>query len=92
MYVFCKLTHSGELSKKVPKLVFQSQIFKGGVQNYKDFWPKINILKGNYCILGIEIVASHQILDIILENKASQKLELSKHILQKVCSLIDILK
>ena len=47
------------------------------------FWPKINILKGNYWILGIEIVASRHILGIILENKASQKLNLSKNAFYK---------
>ena len=26
----------------------------------KDFWPKVNIIKGNYCILWINIVGSSQ--------------------------------
>ena len=34
----------------------------------QDFWLKINILKGNHCILR---------LDMILENKVVQKLKLS---------------
>ena len=25
------------------------QVFKGGIQNYIAFWPKINTIKGNYC-------------------------------------------
>ena len=42
----------------------------------QDFWPKINILKGNHCILRIK-------LGMILENKVVQKLELEKKILTK---------
>ena len=33
------------------------QVLKKRIQNLLDFWPKINILKGNYCILSIDIVA-----------------------------------
>ena len=47
------------------------QIFKRGVQNHKDFRPKINILKA---ILEIEMVESRQILGIISENKPFPKL------------------
>ena len=36
------------------------QVPKGRIQNLLDFWPKINILKGNYCILSIDIVARWQ--------------------------------
>ena len=32
------------------------QFFKGVIQNYTDFRPKINILKGNYCIFQADIV------------------------------------
>ena len=31
-----------------------SRVFKQGVQNYKDFCLRINILKGNYGILSFE--------------------------------------
>ena len=54
------------------------RVFKGGIQNY--FWPKI---KGNYCFLWIDVVASCQKLGFILENKVSQKLKLSKNAFQK---------
>ena len=36
------------------------RVFNRGIQNQKGFWPKINILKGNYFILLIETVASCQ--------------------------------
>ena len=39
----------------------------------QDFWPKINILKGNYCILRIRGVPVRQKLGMILENKGVQK-------------------
>jgi hypothetical protein len=42
----------------------------------QDFWPKINILKGNHCILIIRGAQVHQKLGIILENKVVQKLKL----------------
>ena len=40
------------------------------------FWPKINILKGNRCILRIQGAPVHQNLGMILENKVVQKLKL----------------
>ena len=42
------------------------------------FWPKINILKGNHCILRIWGAPVRQKLGMILENKVVQKLELEK--------------
>ena len=44
----------------------------------QDFWPKINILKGNHCILRIRGATVRQKLGMILENKGVQKLELQK--------------
>ena len=44
----------------------------------QDFWPKINILKGNHCILRILGAPVSQKLDMILENKVVQKLKLEK--------------
>ena len=43
----------------------------------KDFWPKINILKGNHCILRIRGAPVRQKLGMISENKVVQKLKLS---------------
>ena len=40
----------------------------------QDFWPKINILKGNHCILRIRGAPFRQKLGMILENKVVQKL------------------
>ena len=48
--------------------------FQGRDTNSQDFWQKINILKGNYCILRIDIVLSRLKLGIISENKVSQNL------------------
>ena len=42
----------------------------------EDFWPKINILKENHCILRIWGTPVHQKLGMILENKMVQKLKL----------------
>ena len=44
----------------------------------QDFWPNINILKGNHCILRIRGAPVRQKLDISLENKVVQKLKLEK--------------
>ena len=45
----------------------------------QDFWPKINILKGNHCILRIWGAPDCQKLGMILENKVVQKLKLEKN-------------
>ena len=42
----------------------------------QDFWPKINILKGNHFILKIQGVSVHQKLGMILEIKVVQKLKM----------------
>ena len=49
----------------------------------QDFWPKINILKGNYCILRIRGVPVRQKLGMILENKVVQKLKLERNVIHK---------
>ena len=41
----------------------------------QNFWPKINILKGNHCILRIQGAPVRQKLGMILENKVVQKLK-----------------
>ena len=43
--------------------------------NKQDFWPKINILKGNHCTLRIQGAPIRQKSGLILENKVVQKLE-----------------
>ena len=53
----------------------------------QDFCSKINILKGNHCILRIRGAPVRQKLDMILENKMVQKLKLEKNVfLQKMVS------
>ena len=44
----------------------------------QDFWLKINILKGNRCILRIRGAPVRQKLAMILVNKVVQKLKLEK--------------
>ena len=48
------------------------------VPKKQDFWPEINILKGNHGILRIQGAPFRQKLDMILENKVVQKLKLKK--------------
>ena len=49
----------------------------------QDFWLKINILKGNHCILRIRGAPVSQKLSVILENKVVQKLKLEKNVFYK---------
>ena len=49
----------------------------------QDICPKINILKGNHCILRIHGAPVCQKLGMILENKVVQKLMLEKNIFTK---------
>ena len=49
----------------------------------QDFWLKINILKGNHCILRIRGVPVCRKLGMILENEVVQKLELEKNVFYK---------
>ena len=49
----------------------------------QDFWPKINILKGNHCILRIQGAPVRQKLGMILENRVVQKLKLEKNVFYK---------
>ena len=49
----------------------------------QDFWPKIDILKGNHCILRIRGAPVCQKLGMILENKVVQKLKLEKNVVTK---------
>ena len=44
----------------------------------QDFWPKINILKGNHYILRIRGAPVRQKLGVTLESKVVQKLSLEK--------------
>ena len=46
----------------------------------KDSWPKINILKGNHCILRIRGAPVCQKMGMILENKVVQKLKLENNV------------
>ena len=46
--------------------------------NKQEFWPKINILKGNHCILRIWGLPVCQTLGMILGNKVVKKLESEK--------------
>ena len=53
----------------------------------QDFWPKINILKRNHCILRIRGAPVRHKLDVVLENKVVEKLKLEKNVfLQNMAS------
>ena len=53
----------------------------------QDFCPRIDMLKGNHCILRIWGAPVHQKLGMILENEVLQKLKLEKKsFLQKMVS------
>ena len=59
--------------------------FQGGLGPKKqDLWPITNTLEENHCILRITSVC--QQLGMILENKAVQKLKLSKNNFNKICA------
>ena len=49
----------------------------------QDFWPKINILKGNHCILRVRGAAVRLKLGMILGNKVVQTLKLEKNVFYK---------
>ena len=49
----------------------------------QDFWPKINIPKGNHCILRIRGAPVPQKLGMVLENKVVQKLKFEKKVFYK---------
>ena len=49
----------------------------------QDFWPKINLLKGNHSILRIRGAPVRQKLGMILGNKVVQKLKLEKIVFYK---------
>ena len=44
----------------------------------QDFWPKINKLKENHCILRLGGAPVRQKFGMILENKVVQKLKIEK--------------
>ena len=52
----------------------------------QEFWPKINVLKGNHCILRIQGAPVHQKMGMILENKMVQKLKIEKKVFHKKLS------
>ena len=53
----------------------------------QNFWPKINILRGNHCILKIRGAPVRQKLGMTLENKVVQKLKLENNVFYKKWSL-----
>ena len=55
----------------------------GGSKKARFFWPKINILKGNHCILRIQGVPVCQKLSMISESKVVQNLKVEKNVFTK---------
>ena len=49
----------------------------------QDFCPRIEMLKGNHCILRIRGAPVRQKLGMILENKVVQKLKLERNVIHK---------
>ena len=49
----------------------------------QDFWPKINMLKGNQCILRIRRVPVRQKMGMIYRNQVVQKVKLEKRCFTK---------
>ena len=49
----------------------------------QDFWPKIDVLKGNHCILRIRGTPVYLKMGMVLENKMVQKLKLEKKVFYK---------
>jgi hypothetical protein len=58
----------------------------------QDFWPKINILKEDHCILRIQGAPFRQKLGMILEREVVQKLKLEKNVYYKKWSQLFFLK
>ena len=76
LWVFC--LESFFTSKIFLTLQFGCGILMMAGPKKQDFWPKINVLKGNHCILRIQGAPVCQKLGMILENKVVQKLKLEK--------------
>ena len=51
--------------------------------NKETFCPRIDMLKGNRCILRVRGAPVRQKLGMILENKVVQKLKLEKNVFSK---------
>ena len=69
-----KIVLSGEYQFGILKMVGPKK---------QDFWPKINVLKGNHCILRIRGAPVRQKLGMILEIEVLQKLKLEKKFFHK---------
>ena len=65
--------HSTKIGEKLEWNKFGCGILKMVGQKKQGFWQKINMLKGNHCILRIWRAPVHQKLGMILENKVVQK-------------------
>ena len=63
------MTCKGHFGCKISKMVGPKK---------QDFWPKINILQGNHCILWIRRTPVRQKVGMILKNKMVQKLKFEK--------------
>ena len=66
--------------QKLKSKQFGCGIFKMVGPKKQDFWEKINIHKGNHCILRIRGAIVCQKLGMILENIVVQKLKLEKNV------------
>ena len=76
-----------ELVSLNSKFQFGFGILKMVGPKMQTFCPRINILKGNRCILRIPGVPVRKKLGMILENEVLQKLKLEKKEFTKNCLL-----
>ena len=88
--VFCELCNLefdvagyGGLKTHMYKGQFGCGILKIVGPKMQDFCPKIDMLKGNRCILRIWGAPARQKLGMILENEVLQKLKLEKKVFSK---------
>ena len=72
------------------------QLSDGGIQNWKDFWPIINILKGYHCTLWIDIPSVESSLRHSLDRRKNKlimtKCRISKFICQQFDFVLDFQK
>ena len=70
-----KIVLSGEYQFGISKMVGPKK---------QDFWPKINVLNRNRCILRIRGAPVRQKLGMILENKVVRKLKFRRFLTSKI--------
>ena len=73
--LLCNYSAYWKIKEYLTQYQFSCGILKMVGPKKQNFWQKINILKGNHCILRIQGAPVRQKLGMILENKVVQKLK-----------------